>query len=235
MKNRVNNLIGYPIVAILAALITYFYTKNDPVTQPDPDPTQPEEIISFKDAVQLYRSYSKNRACIITAFEGRDSLITKLCPTDRKADPRFVPSRSFHLSDTFLEQYTAYVRSITPDSIKISGYRLYLGNYPDAEKFVDGKPIPDPRRNTFFIAPTTLFGNKELHRGYTFLDRDGDGEAEIIFLEDILEESGEGGLGALDKQIHPNINTASFFSFSSALQGGENSTLANEIGGHPPQ
>ncbi|MCK8522517.1 hypothetical protein M0D21_13110 [Aquimarina sp. D1M17] len=234
MKNRVNNLIGYPIVAILAALITYFYTKNDPVTQPDPDPTTPEEIISFKDAVQLYRSYSKNRACIIKAFEGRDSLITKLCPTDRKANPEFMPSRSFLLKDTFLEEYIAYVKSITPDSVKITGYRLYLGNYPDADKFVDGKPIPDPRRNTFFIAPTTRSERDGIHKGYTFLDRNNDGKPELIFLEDIIDELRPDGLGNLNQVQQSKINTASFFSFSSALQGGENSTLANEIGGSPP-
>ncbi|WP_109301544.1 hypothetical protein [Aquimarina sp. AU474] len=232
MRNK-TNLIGYPIVAIIAALITYFCTRGPGPVIPT-EPTQPEEIISFKDAVQLYRTYTVNRSCIIKTFEGgRDGVLDSICPSDRKPDPKFVPSRSFHLSDTFLNQYIAYIKDITPDSIAVTGYRLYLGNYPDAPAFPDGKPIPDPRRNTFFIAPTTLLGGGDVHRGYTFFDRNNDGKPEVVFLEDILDELGSGDLGTLNEKVHPKVNTANFFSFLTTAQEHQ-STIANEVGGYPP-
>ncbi|SHI83451.1 hypothetical protein [Aquimarina spongiae] len=231
MKNR-TNFIGYPIVAIIAALITYYCTR-EPGPVITPDPTQPEEIISFKDAVQLYGSYSKNRACVIKTFESRrDSLLDKLCPSDRKPISNFVPSRSFYLSKDFLDEYISYVKWVTPDSIDITGYRLYLGNYPDAEKFVDGKPIPDPRRNTFFIAPTTLLGSDNLHRGYTFADRNNDGRQELVFLEDVLDQIGYGEQGSLDPQMMQQIQTAGFFSAFMGIQENQ-STIANDIGSYP--
>ncbi len=231
MRNK-TNLIGYPIVAIIAALITYYCTREPGPGIPT-DAEQPEEIISFKDAVQLYRTYSVNRSCVIKTFEGkRDGTLDSLCPTNRKPDPNFVPSRSFHLSDTFLSQYIEYIKKITPDSIAITGYRLYLGNYPDAPTFEDGKPIPDPRRNTVFIAPTTLLGGGDVHRGYTFFDRNNDGRPEVVFLEDILDELGSGGLGALNEKVHPKVNTASFFSFLTTTQEHQ-STIANDLGSYP--
>ena len=231
MKNR-TNFIGYPIVAIIAALITYYCTREPgPVI---PDPVKPKEIISFNDAVQLYSSYTQNRACLIKTFESKqDSLLGKLCPSDRKPDPRFVPSRSFYLNKKFLDQYISYVKWVTPDSIDITGYRLYLGNYPDAEKFEDGRPIPDPRRNTFFIAPTTLVGSSDLHRGYTFVDRNNDGKQELVFLEDVLEEIEYGKQGALNTEMIQKIQTAGFFSAFTGTQE-DQSTLGNEVGGYPP-
>ena len=233
MKNR-TNFIGYPIVAIIVALITYYCTREPGPVIPDPDPIKPKEIISFNNAVQLYNSYSKNRSCVIKAFENRDSIISGICPSDRKPNPEFMPSRSFLLTDKFLDQYLAYVKKITPDSVRTTGYRLYLGNYPDAEKFEDGKPIPDPRRNTFFIAPTTFSERDGIHKGYTFVDRNNDGKPELIFLEDVIDGLSPKGLGNLKQPLHATMNTASIFSFFSTIEDDELSTIANDLGGSPP-
>ncbi|WP_109435693.1 hypothetical protein [Aquimarina sp. AU119] len=228
--DRKTNSIGYlPVIiitAIITAIIMYIILCK---LKPDPPIVEkPEEIISIKDAVELHLSYRKNRSCIIKAYEGQDSTITSLCSTRRKPDPNFVPSLAFDLDKKFLEQYIAYVNQITPDTTDITGYRLYIGNYPDSTYFRDGKPIPDRRRNTFFIAPTTLVENET--RGFTFVDRNNDGEQEILFLEDELE------LRTSTPGQNPpkaKVNTASFFSFTSQ-GGGDQSTLANELGGHPP-
>ncbi|WP_438710367.1 hypothetical protein ACSTS3_15300 [Aquimarina muelleri] len=223
-----SNLIGYPIVIIITAIITFLLLKK--CEKPDPPTVDPpKEIISFKDAIELYRTYTNNRSCVIEVFESkRDSSLTNLCPSKRKPIANFVPSRSFHLNKEFLNQYMAYINQVTPDSIAVTGYRLYLGNYPDTTNLSSGKPVPDPRRNTFFIAPTTLLGNSSTHRGFTFVDQNNDGKPEVLFLED-----------ELDNLKNPNpsspktkINTANFFSFSS--QNGGTSTIANDLGGSPP-
>lgn len=228
--DKKTNLIGYPIVIILTAIITFLILKNCDKSGPEPPIViAPKEIISLEDAKQLYYSYSDNRACIIEVFEGqRDSTLTSLCPTNRKPNEKFVPSRSFHLTKEFLNQYIAYLDKIT-DTIDITGYRLYLGNYPDAKEFKDGKPIPDPRRNTFFIAPTTLIPGSDLHRGFTFVDRNNDGVSEVLFLEDELDRKRSN-----QNTQSAKINTAGFFSFAST-RGRDRSTLANELGGHPPK
>ncbi len=228
--DRKTNSIGYlPVIiitAIITAIIMYIILCK---LKPDPPIVDtPEEIISLEDAKELYTSYTKNRACIIKAYEAKDSTVTALCSSERKPDPNFVPSRAFDLDKKFLEQYIAYVNQVTPDTVDITGYRLYLGNYPDKEKFEDGKPIPDPRRNTFFIAPTTLLENET--RGFTFVDRNNDGINEILFLENEFEYRTSTPNQSPSKV---KINTASFFSFSSQSGGGQ-STIANEVGGYPP-
>ncbi|PKV49378.1 hypothetical protein ATE84_1400 [Aquimarina sp. MAR_2010_214] len=225
--DKKTNFIGYPIVIIITAILTFLVIRK--CENPDlPIVTKPKEIISFKDATELYNSYTKNRVCVIKTFEGkRDYILDSLCPTTRKPNDEFMPSRSFYLSKKFLDQYIAYVNQITPDTIDITGYRLYLGNYPDKEKFDDGKSIPDPRRNTFFIAPTTLKGDTDLHRGFTFVDRNSDGKPEIIFLENEFDHQKYG-----QNLNQTKINTASFFSFINAY-GPEKSTIGNDVGSHP--
>ncbi|TYP76064.1 hypothetical protein [Aquimarina intermedia] len=223
-----SNLIGYPIVIILTAIITFFTLNN--CKGPDrPIANKPTEIISFSDALELYQTYTDNRSCVIKAFEGkRDSTLIKLCPSNRKANEKFKPSRSFFLSKKFLDQYMAYVKSITPDSVDITGYRMYLGNYPDKEKFENGKPIPDPRRNTFFMAPTTITGSESIHRGFTFVDKNKDGTPELVFLENELADP-KNPIRGMNRS---KINTASFFSFANIFQE-ELSTIANDLGSHP--
>ncbi|WP_103069883.1 hypothetical protein [Aquimarina sediminis] len=227
--DKKTNLISYLIVIILTAIITYLIVGN--CDKPDPPIVdQPKEIISLDDAIELYDTYTENRSCVIEVFEKKtDSILTTLCRSDRKPDPEFIPSRSFFLTKEFLNQYLAYINQVTPDTVNVTGYRLYIGNYPDKQKFVSGKPIPDPRRNTFFMAPTTLSDGSDLHRGFTFMDKNGDGIPEILFLEDELEDSQSPN----QKPSKAKINTASFFSFTQG--NGGNSTIANEIGGHPPQ
>ncbi|WP_271767292.1 hypothetical protein [Aquimarina algiphila] len=230
--DRKTNSIGYLPVIIITAIITaiIMYIILCRIMKPDPPIVdKPNEIISIKDAVELHLSYRKNRSCIIKAYEGQDSTITTLCSTRRTPNPNFVPSLAFDLDKKFLEQYMLYINQITADSIDITGYRLYLGNYPDSTYFADGRIVKDPRRNTFFIAPTTLIENET--RGYTFVDRNNDGQQEILFLEDEFDFR-----TSTPGQNPPKtkINTASFFSFSSQ-GGGDQSTVANEIGGHPPQ
>jgi len=227
---RKTNFIGYPIVIILTALITYFCLKktgSDP-TNPPVVPT-PDEIITLQDAFQLYETYSKNRACIIDAYEGRvDSTLNTLCTSDRPRDLGFVPSRSFELEKEFLEQYLAYIDYVTGDSIPITGYRIFLGNYPNKDKLISGRPIPDPRRNTIFIAPTTFQNGSS--RAFTFTkDQNNDGKPDLLFLQDTFEK----GIGNRN-HAKAKANTASFFSFST-MYDDEFSTIANEVGGHPPK
>ncbi|WP_108866565.1 hypothetical protein [Aquimarina aquimarini] len=227
------NLFGYPIIILLTVLLTLSLSNCNTKSEPTKEEEVPKEIISYKDAVELYQTYTENRACIIKVFEGKkDSTLDSLCPSKRKPNEKFVPSRSFHLDKKFLDDYISYINRITPDSIKITGYRLYLGNYPDKKRFDDGKPIPDPRRNTFFITPTTLIDGSNIHRGFTFVDRNNDGKPEILYLEDELER----GQQPYQNSNSPKgkINTASFFSFSSSAYGGAYSTIGNEVGGYPP-
>jgi hypothetical protein len=225
--NKQTNLIGYPVVIILTVIITLLIIRKCENTEP-PIVTKPKEIISFKDAKELYTSYTENRACVIEVFESKkDSTLASLCPTTRKPDNEFIPSRSFYLSKKFLDQYITYVNQITPDTIDITGYRLYLGNYPDKENFEDGKPIPDPRRNTFFIAPTTIKRDTEIHGGFTFVDKNNDGIPEILFLEDEFDRQNPD-----QNPKQAKINTASFFSFFN-VYGAAKSTVGNDIGSYP--
>ncbi|WP_281989383.1 hypothetical protein [Aquimarina aggregata] len=225
---RKTNFIGYPIVIILTALITYFCIKKIDSNPVDPSVVPPPpEIITLQDAFQLYETYSKNRACIIDVYEGRvDSTLNTLCTSDRPRDLGFVPSRSFELEKEFLEQYLAYIDYVTGDSIPITGYRIFLGNYPNKDKLISGRPIPDPRRNTIFIAPTTF--QNGLNQAFTFTkDQNNDGRPDLLFLKDTFEK----GVGN-QNHAKAKINTASFFSFSAMLND-ELSTIANDIGSYP--
>ncbi|TPN86166.1 hypothetical protein [Aquimarina algicola] len=231
---RKTSLIGYPIVIIITIIITFLVIKKCDNPTPPVDP--PEEIISLNDAIELYSEYTTNRSCIIKAYEGgKDSIINTLCPSKRKPDLNFIPSRAFHLEEEFLEQYLAYIKQVTGDTVKVSGYRLYLGNYPDSTNLRDGKGIRklDKRRNTIFIAPTMFHEQTNAHRGFTFIDKNNDGKVELQFIEELLE-SGESPVGEGKESQDSRINTASFFSFYSTSFNDEISTIANELGGSPP-
>jgi len=240
LKRIHNSGIGYLIVLILAAVIGA-YIANCCIKNKESEPVvvnskPPKEIISFNDALQLYGGYTDNRACVIERFErGKDSMLLSNCNPKRKINPNFIAARSFFLPSDFLKHYMAYVKKISSENgVKdITGYRLYLGNYPQEGSFEDGKPIPDPSRTTFFIAPTTITQGSKLNKGFTFTDDNNDGKPELILLEDFLEKKQNNKQGVLNNKTPQGIKTASFFSFSTTSQNFEISTLANDLGSYP--
>lgn len=229
--DRKTNPIGYLIAIALTAIITYLIVKN--FDKPDPpvvDVDPPKEIITLPDAFQLYETYSRNRSCLIDIYEAKiDSTLNTLCPSDRPSDIGFVPSRSFHLDKKFLEQYLAYINQVTGDTIEITGYSIFLGNYPNKDRLISGKPINDPRRNTIFIAPTTFQNGTKTPTPFTYTeDQNNDGKPDLLFLNDEFERR-----TPTQQKPKAKVNTASFFSLSPPPYGVP-STIANEVGGYPP-
>lgn len=192
---------------------------NDLINENTRPIKKPKQIISLEDATELYNSYTTNRVCIINAYENGKGNIRDICPTERKPK-KIIPARSAFMEYKVLKQYIAYVEQETSKrKIPITGFRFYFSNYPDKEKFEDGRPIPSPRRNTFFAAPTIKKESKNL--GFTIFESE-DGSFETRILEEIFENQ---------TKIGKNINKASFFNINQEFR--EVSLEINDVGSHP--
>lgn len=128
----------------------------------------PDQIITLDQAKELFDNYTERRVNLIEEYESRiDS-----APFDA--------SRYGEYDYETIKQYLAFIEhEAEAANVKISKLRIYFGNYPEKEKFKDGRAVKYPRKNTFLILPTLKKGKDD----YGFYINEGtDGKKEALLI-----------------------------------------------------
>lgn len=130
----------------------------------DGEPYQgaPKQIITVARAQEMYDNYSKRRVPIIQQYE--DNL---------KGDSaKFQPTRFVEYDLETIKKYIAYIEYESKQAnVSVNTLRFYESGYPDSDKFTNGDVVKYPRKNTFFIVPTTDF--KGENAGFYIEEKDG--------------------------------------------------------------
>lgn len=188
--------------------------KEEPREEPKERVKPPKQIISIEESRSLYDNYSKNRVDIIQQFEA-----------ERSPERKFDVARFSSFDYATIKQYMAFIEQEAKDAkVDISSLRFYFANYPDKEKFPDGKRIVHPRQNSIFIVPTIEVDGQDF--GFYIGE---DGEAKLI--KDTKHAQGIGENGNGSKKAY-----ASFAPTLSApvLQGGQSLNLNRGSSSPPP-
>jgi len=202
---------------------------QDSITMDDRSNKAPKEIITVAQAKFIFDGYTKRRVPIITEFENR-----------QQKEEDFAPTRYAHYDYATIKQYMAYIeREAKLAGVEISTLRFYFANYPEAEKFPDGRGIKYPKQNTFFIVPTLDQDGKEF--GFYTIKGEGDKRKAALII-DKIKSIGTSQLPVGAKLNEVELNTASFNPaslFSSTRTAmpffdDENSLILNEGGLVPP-
>ncbi len=219
------NLIGYIVATVLTFVLTSLYVSCDSpmleeeITDSKRAVKKPNEIISLTQAVDMYTEYSRKRVPYIEEIE----------ETDASGNP-FKATRSLFFEYGQLNKYLEYVKQETSKrDIKVTGFRFYLAKYPENEYSNADARVKYPKRQTFFIAPTTTntVDGEEFDSGFT-LGQNG----EILLLEKVLEGKSK-SLGSNGR--FNNLNEAGIANlFNWILQEEGPSLIANELNSSPP-
>ena len=217
--DRKTNLIGYPVVIIITAILAFLVGKcQGPEVIVDqgeyPANGDPEEIISLDLVEDLYNRY-EDRVLLI------DSLETDV--------PDFEPTRAILFDYQEIKNYLAYIeKNASEANVRISGLRFYFGKYPN-------DTIPEKRgKQMLFYNPTidTVINGVRADLAYA-IERQGD-EVGVTFLKDIIDvKDKRKGAGQANQQGQyqneasvlslPRFSAAYYGRDSQAGQGGQHS------------
>ena len=218
--DRKTNLIGYPVVIIITAILAFLVGKcQGPEVIVDqgeyPANGDPEEIISLDLVEDLYNRY-EDRVLLI------DSLET--------AVPDFEPTRAILFDYQEIKNYLAYIeKNASEANVRISGLRFYFGKYPN-------DTIPEKRgKQMLFYNPTidTVINGVRADLAYA-IERQGD-EVGVTFLKDIIDvKDKRKGAGQANQQgqYQNEASVLSLPSFSAAYYGRD--SQAGQGGQHSP-
>lgn len=186
----------------------------------------PEQIISIEEAKSMYDNYTERRAGLIQDFEDRINM-------SRKDTTKFDVARYTFYDYKTIKDYLAYIeQEAAAAGVEISSLRFYFSNYPDQEKFANGKPIVHPRQNSFFIIPATEVDGDQI--AFTTVDTGEAGKKRAVLLKMNLEPYDAEGMGT--NYDNTNKSLASILSVvnyaSPAYANG--STALNEGSSAPP-
>ncbi len=130
----------------------------------------PEQIITLGQAKELFDNYTERRVHLIEEYESRDN------------SGSFDASRYGEYDYETIKQYLAFIEhEAEAANVKISKLRIYFGNYPEKEKFEDGRAVKYPRKNTFLILPTLNKGGDDY--GF-YINQGADGKKEALLITD---------------------------------------------------
>ncbi|WP_106791934.1 hypothetical protein [Aquimarina sp. Aq78] len=197
--DKKTNFIGYPIVIIITAILTFLLStceKKDQIDQeiinkevlylPDGDPKQ---IIDLCKGQKLYKKY-KSRTDSIEKYE-------------QQFNDAFRASRTITFKYQELVNYFSFVEQITEKTgNKISGLRFYFGKYSNEHPKYPGQQM-------LFFNPTiqdTIDG-ETMNLAYA-IDESGN-RPKIVIIDDINNFNCE--------KPGKNYSKASVFSFSNLL------------------
>ncbi|MEM9361990.1 MAG: hypothetical protein AAGA43_05100 [Bacteroidota bacterium] len=218
MKNTKKNA----LTLVLGGLLLIATSCQERPQQKDPEKEEieevkpPSDIISIDDSKSLYDNYTRNRVEPILAHE-----------KEMNDDEDFEAARFVDFNYDMMKQYIAFVEQEAKKAkVDVSTFRLYFANYPNSEKFRDGKKVIHPRQNSIFILPTLMKDGKNM--GFYI---GADGQAELI---KNAVSGQEQGYGTIQDKTHKS--QASFVpSFSApALQGGQSLIVNHGSSGPPP-
>ncbi|MCG2461827.1 hypothetical protein K8352_13795 [Flavobacteriaceae bacterium F89] len=213
------------IVLFCVTLAILVYTACKPVVKDEgkTDDNQdyrgaPEQIITLGQAKELFDNYTERRVNLIEEYESREG------------QESFDASRYGEYDYETIKQYLAFIEhEAKAANVKISKLRIYFGNYPEKEKFEDGRAVKYPRKNTFLILPTLKKGADD-YGFYINQGKDGKKEALLIterFPQDPGQKMGNVGSGTQSyASFVPNTAPSPYFA--------EESLILNEGSMIPP-
>lgn len=194
--------------------------ENKPNSKTPPIVDAPANIISLNEANAIYDNYSEHRVRLIEPYETQQ----------RQPDEKFEASRFVDFDYDALKQYIAYIdqEAEAGGVKKITKLRLYFANYPNEEKFPNGKKVVHKRQNSIFMVPTLEKGG--INYGFFIGDN---GNAELI--KD-WKDSSKDGLGfSLDKKQEAQAGFVPNFVLNTSLQGSKSLAFNFGQGGPPPK
>lgn len=196
MKKARTGLLRLLSISLLFALLTSATCESDANTQSRASASAsaepPKQIVTVEHAKDMYDAYSKHRVPIIEAYE--DSV--------RRNEAKFDVARYVYYDYETIKQYLAYIeQEAAAADVKISKLRFYFSNYPDKEKFPDGRTILHPKQNSIMISPTLDKGDRD----YLFYTTDGEqGKRKAVLLDDRFDPEKEQGMGAATRPTQRN-------------------------------
>lgn len=200
--------------------VSAFFGCNQQQKENAPIVDAPANIISLNEADAIYNNYSTHRVSLIESYETQQ----------RQPDEKFEASRFVDFDYDAIKQYIAYIdqEALAGGVKKITKLRLYFANYPNEEKFPNGKKVIHKRQNSIFMVPTLEKGG--INYGF-FIGNNG--TAELI--KD-WKDSSKDGLGfSLDKKQEAQAGFVPNFVLKTSLQGSKSLAFNFGQGGPPPK
>lgn len=221
MKNCFNLTTHLLCTITLLSILSCKTEKKDKSNTTDPpvEALAPSNIISLEQAKNTYDNYTKHRINLLKTYE----------TNQRAPEEKFEPARFVDFDYDMLKDYIAYVDQEAKKAgvKKVTKLRMYFANYPNEEKFKDGKEVVHPRQNSLFLLPTLEKNNGN----YGFYIGE-DGKAKLII--DWKDNQLKNGMGAVLENsqtsrasIMPNL-------FSTTGSYGSKSLILNRSGSGPP-
>lgn len=138
----------------------------------------PKQIISTKQAQEMFDNYTERRVPLIQKYE--DSIAP---------NTKFDVGRYTYYDYKTIKDYIAYIEQEAANAkVDISTLRFYFSNYPNKKNFPDGSEVNHPKQNSFFIVPTLNKDGKE-YGFYTVSDGQGNSKAELLTKNFIIRKS----------------------------------------------
>lgn len=255
MKNAQKFIFKFTIalISLLGIVCCERYEKktdNSAVTAEDVE----DIIIPNEQAKELYDTYTDRREGLIQDFENaldsvgqdkdtynaQDQQAQNIKDQSKKADAQqsregFQVVRYGFYDFEDLKKYMAFIdQEAKKANVNISTLRVYFANYPDKEKFGNGRPIKEARRNTFVMIPTVNTGNEEF--AFFTADDSEDGQRKAFLLTEDLTVNGK-SYRANAKEEASLLPNAMLFDPTNAPMPPENiqSLAGNEWGLRPPK
>ena len=200
--------------------VSAFFSCNQQQKENAPIVDAPANIISLNEADAIYNNYSTHRVSLIESYETQQ----------RQPDEKFEASRFVDFDYDAIKQYIAYIdqEALAGGVKKVTKLRLYFANYPNEEKFPNGKKVIHKRQNSIFMVPTLEKGG--INYGF-FIGNNG--TAELI--KD-WKDSSKDGLGfSLDKKQEAQAGFVPNFVLKTSLQGSKSLAFNFGQGGPPPK
>ena len=237
MKNAKNGLLKLLSLSVLFLSLTSSKCEDDAVVaDPRTNAEPPKQIVTIEHAKEMYDSYGKHRVPLIQAYEDKGRNANQ---TEEQGDEaaKFDVARYVYYDYDTIKQYLAYIeKEAEAADVKISQLRFYFSNYPDKDKFPDGKAVVHPKQNSVMISPTTEKGESD----YIFYTADGEGgKRKAILLSDNFDKySGqgtgynEGPVQRNEASVLPNLSAAT--PTAAPVFFGDKSLTMNEGNSAPP-
>ncbi|SNZ01826.1 hypothetical protein [Flagellimonas pacifica] len=189
--------------------------KDEPHEEPREKVKPPEQIISLEESKSLYDNYTRNRVDLIQQFE-----------KEQHEDDSFNVARFSSFDFKTVKQYIAFVeQEAKAANVDVTSLRFYFANYPNKEKFPDGRKVVHPRQNSVFVVPTMNVDGED----YGFYIGE-DGKAKLI-----KDAVGANGIGHSSEKS--NKSYASLIPISSAptaVYGRQSLAMDKGSSGPPP-
>lgn len=211
--------ITLPILCTLLLLFIVSCNQESKKDEPVPPIVEaPSNIISLNEADVIYDNYTKHRVQLIEPYEQQ-----------RIEGEDFTAGRFVDFDYDTIKQYIEYIDQEAKNAgvKKVTKLRLYFANYPNTDKFPNGKKVIHKRQNSIFMVPTLDKGG--INYGF-FIGANGNAQLIRDWKDGTMDKIGF--ITTSDKAqagIMPN------FSLNSNLQESKSLALNFGQGGPPPK